>query len=164
MRKVELCAAEHRLGDATLLGRFVRHLSVEGPERLDLVTPPDRGSIAPRAARLPLLGEGVDVVEVPVWETVVDWITRGRRLTGCTIDDLSRMARIAAPLYAVEIGERAAHLAGDLVKEGFLGPMRGAGRLDTRRLLRPLEEAARESAQAADAYVAALARVALLSI
>jgi hypothetical protein len=169
-RRVELEACEHRLADATLFGRFVRHLRVDGgkrsaqsSERFDLATPPELGCIAPRAARLPILDEDVEVVEVWVWDTVVEWLGRDCRLSGCTIDELSLLARIASPAYAVEIGERAAHLAGHLSHNGgFLGPMRGTGGLDSHRLLRPLEKAARESTHAAEAYMAAMARVALL--
>lgn len=146
-------------GDGVYAKRFVRHMVVEGPsERLDLITPPDKGAIAPQVASVPNVRSGAAVVGDAVWQTLSDWFGRGGRLSGCTVAELARLACIATPQFAVIIGEVAASVAAAMAWER-IGPMRGGNDLKT--TLRPLQEAARTSPAAADALVAALAATAL---
>lgn len=150
--------ADLAVGDATFTQRFVRHLHLEtGFSELDLITPPEEGSIAPRAAQLPRAPDEAGVVDRTAFDILVEWLVGGGRLGGRTIEDLARLSRLASPSFAVVIGERAGHLA----LEGtwpYGGPMRG-GALgdDVRRRLHPLEVAARDSERASEALVAALA-------
>jgi hypothetical protein len=157
-REFPLEGADLAVGDATFTQRFVRHLHLDtGYAELDLITPPEQGAIAPRAAQLPRAPDEAGIVERTVFDTLVEWLIGGGRLGGRTIEDLARLARLASPGFAVVIGER----AGQLAVEGtwtFGGPMRG-GALgdDPRRRLHPFEVAARDSERAGEALVAALA-------
>jgi len=157
-REFSLEGADLAVGDATFTQRFVRHLHLEtGFSELDLITPPEEGSIAPRAAQLPRAPDEAGVVDRSVFDILVEWLIGGGRLGGRTIEDLARLSRLASPAFAVVIGER----AGQLALEGtwpFGGPMRGgATGDDLRRRLQPLEVAARDSERAGEALVAALA-------
>src|SRR5690606_36253825 len=116
-------------------------------------------AIAPRAARLPGVPEGAEVVETAVWEALADWLHTSGRLSGRTVAELARLACVATPQFAVEIGELAAAVAADMIWERC-GPMRDSGGM--RNLLRPLQEAAQRSPRAADALMAALAATAAL--
>lgn len=150
--------ADLAVGDATFTQRFVRHLHLEtGFSELDLITPPEQGAIAPRAAQLPRAPDGAGVVERQAFDVLVEWLLGGGRLGGRTIEDLARVSRLASPAFAMVIGER----AGQLALEGtwpYGGPMRG-GAIgdDVRRQLHPFEVAARDSERAGEALVAALA-------
>lgn len=161
-RSFALAGADLAVGDATFTQRFVRHLHLEtGDAELDLITPPEQGAIAPRAAQLPRAPDEAGIVDRPAFDILVEWLLGGGRLGGRTIDDLARLAPLASPAFAVVIGERAGHLA----LEGtwpFGGPMRG-GAIgdDVRRRLQPLEAAARDSERAGYALVAALAACAV---
>ncbi len=156
-RAFALEGADLAVGDATFTQRFVRHLHLEtGYGELDLITPPEQGAIAPRAAQLPSAPDDAGVVDRAAFDTLVEWLLGGGRLGGRTIEDLARLSRLASPAFAVVIGER----AGQLAIEGtwpYGGPMRG-GALggDLRRRLQPLEAAARDSERAGEALVAAL--------
>lgn len=156
-RAFALEGADLAVGDATFTQRFVRHLHLAtGAAELDLITPPEQGAIAPRAAQLPRAPDEAGIVDRPVFDILVEWLLGGGRLGGRTIEDLARLARLASPGFAVVIGER----AGQLALEGtwpFGGPMRG-GAIgdDLRRRLQPLEAAARDSERAGYALVAAL--------
>lgn len=157
-RAFALEGADLAVGDATFTQRFVRHLHLEtGFSELDLITPPEQGAIAPRAAQLPRAPDEAGVVDRPVFDILVEWLLGGGRLGGRTIEELARLSRLASPAFAVMIGERAGHLA----IEGtwpYGGPMRGgATGDDLRRRLHPLEVAARDSDRAGEALVAALA-------
>ncbi|MCA9675675.1 MAG: hypothetical protein KC464_11610, partial [Myxococcales bacterium] len=104
------CATD--VSDAAFRSRFVRMLVLERRgERLALITPPDRGAIAPRAAHLPAAPEEAVVIDEPSWQIVVDWIARGGRLAGWTVAELARLATIATPTFALVIGEVAAQVA-----------------------------------------------------
>lgn len=149
--------------DATCVHRFVRRLLVysandEAP--VVLVTPPEDGAIAPRAAGLPRVEDDVYIVDGAVLDAVLEWLGGGSRLDGRTISDLARLAPVATTQLAVLIGERAGRLAHEAVSP-FGGPMRG-GSIgdDVRRRLRPLERAAQLSERAEEAWVAALAAAA----
>jgi hypothetical protein len=149
--------AAHTLVDAACNQRFVRLLRLEGPGGgASIITPPEEGSIAPRAARLPVAPDDAAVVEARAFDTLLDWLAAGGRLGSHTIEELARLARLASAPLAVAIGELAVQVAREMSWGGD-GPMRGSG-LDARRLLRPLEIAARDSERASDALVAALAQ------
>ncbi len=160
-RLVALNGARVAVRDATACQRFVRHLAIIGQHgRTDLITPPERGTIAPRAAGLPGVPEDAAVVESGEWETVADWVNGGGRPGGRTVADLARLACIATSQFAITLGEWAAQVAHEMTWERQ-GPMRsGAG---LRHSLRPLEEAAARSARAGEALVAALSRTAVFS-
>jgi hypothetical protein len=156
-RAFALEGADLAVGDATFTQRFVRHIHLEtGYGELDLITPPEQGAIAPRAAQLPRAPDDAGVVDRAAFDTLVEWLVGGGRLGGRTIEDLARLSRLASPAFAVVIGER----AGQLAIEGtwpYGGPMRGGGLGDDlRRRLQPLEAAARDSERAGEALVAAL--------
>ncbi len=146
--------------DAQCDQRFVRHVVVRTPlRRLDLITPPEAGAIAPRAARMPGVPHSAIIVDTPVWETVSHWIRTGGGLTGRTIAELARLAAVATSQFAISLGECVAHVAAAMTCE-HLGPMRSAGEVS--ELLRPLEDEARHSPRANEALVAALSRGAAL--
>jgi hypothetical protein len=155
-RGLHLHGARFFVRDASYTQRFVRHLALWMPEgRADLITPPDEGAIAPRAAGLPVVPEPAIVLEAPVWEAAVEWMRGGGRLGGRTVGELARIACIATAQFAIAIGEWAAEVAAEMSWER-VGPMRSGG--DMRHSLRPLHEAARRSPRAADALTAAMAR------
>jgi hypothetical protein len=156
---VTVDAASHR--------RFVRMLIIEretasghfdAHERLIVITPPDRGAIAPGVVRVPRAPSEAVVVETEAWEALASWLGKGGRLAGCSVAQLARLSAIASPQFAVVIGEVAAELAIEMVWEGG-GPIRGGNTLED--ALRPLWDAARRSPRAADAWLAALTRAAL---
>ncbi len=165
--------------DATCNRRFVKMLILDrvvtsagsqlGPEvgcytaeeRLILITPPDRGAIAPGVARLAAAPSDAFVVETEEWEALTRWLSGGGRLAACSLVELARLAAIASPQFAVVIGEVAAELAIEGVWEAA-GPLRGRGRGGLDDSLRPLYDSARRSPRAADALIAALARAAVM--
>ena len=147
------------VADATFRSRFVRHLSIAAPDdSVDLITPPDEGAIAPRAARLPVAPAGSAVISAATWEIVVDWVQSSGRIAGRTVTEITRLTCLASPQFAVVLGELAARAAMEMVWE-HAGPMRGGN--DILDSLRPLEDAARTSARASEALVAALAAAAV---
>ena len=157
-RELALSGAELTVGDAPFAQRFVRHLHlVAHAGATDLITPPEEGSLAPRAAQRPRAPDDAAIVERGAFDTLLVWLAAGGRLGGCTIAELAALARVATPSFAVVVGERAGQLAVETVWQHG-GPMRGGDTGDdVRRRLRPLEEAARTSERAAEALVAALA-------
>jgi hypothetical protein len=161
-RRIDLRGASGRVDDAACGRRFVRRLSlVVRGGLVEIVTPPEEGSIAPRAARLPIVSEDALIVDARTWKTLADWVEAEGRLNALTLADLARLACLATPMFAVAIGEKVAQRAVELTWER-LGPMRSAFGGDHRRLLRPLEEAARDSDRASEAFIAALSRFAAL--
>lgn len=160
MRRVGLNGARFTIRDAACEQRFVRHLRLHLPgEVVELITPPDEGAIAPRAARLPRVPETLTIVNAGAWEALADWLASRGRLAGRTMTDLARLALIATPQFAIAIGEFAGELAVELNCLAA-NPMRTSASL--RESLRPLEQAARHSPRVADALVAALSRSSLL--
>jgi len=154
-RCLALDGATVGVGDAAFRRRFVRMITVERDlELTSLITPPDLGAIAPRAVPLPLAPDDATVVEEGTWDTLVDWLISGGRLAGRTVAELSCLAAIATPQFAVFVGEVAAQAALEMVWEQA-GPLRGGA--DLEHSLRPLYDAARRWPRAADALVAALA-------
>lgn len=154
--------------DATRERRFVKMLILEraaanvgsfaAEERLTLITPPDRGAIAPGVVRVPTAPSDAVVIEAEEWEALTRWLGGGGRLSACSVVELARLAAIASPRFAVVIGEVAAELALESVWE-LGGPLRGRSGLDDS--LRPLYESARRSPRAGDALLAALAHAAV---
>jgi hypothetical protein len=156
-RSIELAGARVEVRDGACRHRFVRHAVVRAPSgRLDLITPPEDGAIAPRAARVPGVPRAALIVASPVWDTASSWIGSGGGLRGRTIGELARLACVATSQFAIALGERIAQAAAELTWEG-LGPMRGVGG-ELAGVLRPLEEAAAISPRAHEALLAALAR------
>lgn len=154
--------------DAACQRRFVKMLILErssdsghffADERLVLITPPDRGAIAPIAARVQAAPSESFVVETEEWEALTRWLSGGGRLSACSVLELARLASIASPQFAVVIGEVAAEIALESLWEAA-GPLRGRSGLDDS--LRPLYDSARRSPRAADALIAALARAAVV--
>ena len=129
--------------DARPERRFVRMLILERDrEHHVVITPPDRGAVAPNVVRLPEAPGEAAIVDESAWDVLAEWIMGGGRLAGCSIADLARLATIAAPRFAAVIGEVAAERALEL---GWAvpGPLRGAGGVDV--ALHPLVAAARQS-------------------
>jgi hypothetical protein len=146
--------------DATFQRRFVRMLTIEHcGEWFALITPPEEGAIAPRALHLPSAPADAAVVDLVVWGVVVEWLRGGGRLSGLSVTELAALAMIAAPSFALLIGEVAAQVAFDMVWE-HAGPLRGGAALSDS--LAPLERAARVSPRAAEALVSALAACAAI--
>jgi len=175
VRTIALDGCAALTADAASRRRFVRMLILDGnpgrdPDlavvcaapaatRLVAITPPERGAIAPRAIRLPDAPPDAAVIEPEAFDTLVDWLMGGGRLTGCSISELARLTRIASPQFATLIGEVAARIAIEMVWEAS-GPWRGGVELE--HALRPLYEASRSSVRAAEALVAALSLAAVM--
>ena len=134
--------------------RFVRMLALE---RVTVITPPEQGAVAPNVVRVPEAPHDAAIVDAPTWDALAEWLLGGGRLAAWSIAELARLACIATPQFAVIIGEVAAERALELVWVAA-GPLRGTTDLDA--ALQPLVDAARESARAAEALVAALAHAA----
>lgn len=147
--------------------RFVRMLILECDLECDLdcnrdrdrtrhviITPPERGAVAPNVVRLPEAPEDAAIVDDQAWDALADWISGGGRLSSCAISDLARLAAIATPRFAIQIGHVAAQRALELIAEGR-GPLRGVD--DVEAALHPLIAAARHSSRAAEALAAARA-------
>jgi hypothetical protein len=144
--------------DARPERRFVRMLLLERDhERHLVITPPDRGAVAPSVVRLPEAPDEAAIIDDESWDALADWIMGGGRLAGCSISDLARLAAIATPQFAVLIGEVAAQCALELVSAAR-GPLRGV--VDIESALHPLVSAARHSQRVAEALISALAHAA----
>lgn len=161
VRAIELDGCAAITADAASRRRFVRMLIVEGPggDRVVAITPPDLGTIAPRAIRLPDAPSDAIVIEPFAYDSLIDWLMGGGRLSGCSVSELARLSLIASPQFATLIGEVAARIAIEMVWEAR-GPLRGGS--DLEHALRPLHDASRSSVRAAEALVAALALAAVL--
>ena len=145
----------HTRIDARPERRFVRMLILDRDhEHHVVITPPDRGAVAPNVVRLPEAPDEAAIVDDDAWDALTEWIMGGGRLAGCSIADLAQLAAIATPPFAVLIGEVAAERALELVWAAR-GPLRAAGGVES--ALHPLATAARQSPRVAEALVAALA-------
>jgi hypothetical protein len=72
--------------------RFVRMLVLErDDERHVLITPPDRGAVAPNVVRLPVAPDDAAIVDDLAWEALTEWTLGGGRLAACAISDLARL-------------------------------------------------------------------------
>jgi hypothetical protein len=144
--------------DASVERRFVRMLILERDyERNVVITPPDRGAVAPNVVRVPEAPPEAAIVDVHVWEALTDYVMNGGRLAACAISDLARLAAIASSAFAALIGEVAAMRALELAWM-TRGPLRGGGDVET--ALQPLSDLARSEPRAAEALVSALAHAA----
>jgi hypothetical protein len=141
-----------------VLRRFVRMLVLERDgERVVVITPPERGAVAPNVVLVPEAPSDAAIVDEPAWDALADWLLGGGRLAACSIADLARLACIATPHFAVLIGEVAAQRALEHVWDAA-GPLRGGGDLDS--VLQPLVDAAKHSHRASEALVSALSHAA----
>jgi hypothetical protein len=107
-----------------------------GFESAAVITPPDRGSIAPRVAYLPVAPDDAALVEAGVWETLADWISTSGRLAGRTVEELARLASIAT---AARRRRRPRRAASARARRAHLGPRRGRPGRRARRLQRVIE-------------------------
>jgi hypothetical protein len=139
--------------------RFVRMLILErAGERAAVITPPDLGAVAPGVVRLPEAPLEAAIVELRTWDAISEYVMSGGRLGACSIAELARLAQIATPQFAVLLGEIVAQRALELVAMATR-PVRGE--IDLESALQPLVDAAKESPQAGEALVSALAHAAL---
>lgn len=135
--------------------RFVRMLLLErDTERHVLITPPERGAVAPNVVRLPEAPDDAAIVDDESWEALAGWLFGGGRFAACSIADLVRLAAIATQRFAATIGQVAAQRAFEMMWAAR-GPLRGADDLES--ALRPFVIAARRSPRVAEALRAARA-------
>jgi hypothetical protein len=146
-------------GDGRPQRRFVRMLILERRDgtRAFVITPPDQGAVAPTVVRVPEAPAEAAVIDMRAWEALAEWLLGGGRLAAWSITDLSRLACIAAPHFAVLIGEIAAQRALELAWAAG-GPLRGGS--DVESALQPLVDAAKSSPRAAEALISALSHAA----
>ena len=135
--------------------RFVRMLVIDA--ETVIITPPDRGAVAPIVVAVPEAPASAWIVEAHAWDVLADWVCTGGRLGACTITDLARLATIASTAFASLIGEVAAQRALELAW-ATRGPLRGGTELEI--ALQPFVDAARTSPRAAEALIAAFAHAA----
>jgi hypothetical protein len=135
--------------------RFVRMLVID--HDATIITPPERGAVAPIVVIVPEAPSTAWIVEQHAWDVLADWLLAGGRLGAYTIDELARLATIASSQFASLIGEVAAQRALELVWE-TRGPLRGGSDLEI--ALQPFVDAARMSARAAEALISAFAHAA----
>lgn len=126
----------------------------DAPQRLVILTPPERGAVAPNVVRLPEAPDDAAIVDEHVWEALAEWIMNGGRFAAYAMADLARLAAIATPRFAAVIGQVAAQRALELVW-ATRGPLRGVHDLES--ALRPLIAAAQRSPRIAEALRAARA-------
>ena len=140
--------------------RFVRMLVLDNTapgRQATIITPPDRGAVAPLVVALPEAPNDAWIVEVHAWDVLCDWVLCGGRLGACTLSDLARLATIASSQFASLIGEVAAQRALELAW-ATRGPLRGGSDLEI--ALQPFVDAARTSPRAAEALISAFAHAA----
>lgn len=135
--------------------RFVRMLELA--HDTVIITPPERGAVAPIVVVVPEAPVSAWIVDEAAWLTLADWVCRGGRLGACSIADLARLSMIASASFASLIGEVAAQLALELAWAAR-GPLRGGPDLEV--ALQPFVTAARTSTRAAEALIAAFAHAA----
>lgn len=142
-----------------VLRRFVRMLVLdrEGERTAVVITPPDRGAVAPNVVTIEEAPAEAAIVDERSWDALSEWLLGGGRLAACSIADLARLASIATSPFAALIGEVAAQRALEYVWGGG-GPLRGGFDLDA--ALQPLVDAARYSPRAGEALVSALSHAA----
>lgn len=135
--------------------RFVRMLVLD--TETVLITPPERGAVAPIVVPVPEAPTTAWIIEEHAWEVIADWVCSGGRLGACSITDLARLATIASTQFASLIGEVAAQRALELAWAAR-GPLRGGPELEI--ALQPFVDAARTSPRAAEALISAFAHAA----
>ncbi len=135
--------------------RFVRMLVLDN--ETVIITPPDRGAVAPIVVPVPEAPTSAWIIEAYAWDVLADWVCSGGRLGACSIEDLARLATISSASFASLIGEVAAQLALELAW-ATRGPLRGGADLES--ALQPFADAARTSHRAAEALISAFAHAA----
>lgn len=135
--------------------RFVRMLVLDA--ETVIITPPERGAVAPIVVPVPEAPLAAWIVEEHAWEVLADWVCGGGRLGACSIEELARLATIASTQFASLIGEVAAQRALELWW-ATRGPLRGGADLEI--ALQPFVDAARSSPRAAEALISAFAHAA----
>lgn len=135
--------------------RFVRMLELDG--ETVIITPPDRGTVAPIVVVVPEAPSTSWVVDERAWSVLADWVCGGGRLGACSIEELARLSTIASAPFASLIGEVAAQRALELAW-ATRGPLRGGP--DLENAMQPFVDAARTSLRAAEALIAAFAHAA----
>ncbi|MBA3500926.1 MAG: hypothetical protein H0T65_11160, partial [Deltaproteobacteria bacterium] len=130
--------------------RFVRMLVLDN--ETVIITPPDRGAVAPIVVPVPEAPTSAWIIEAYAWDVLADWVCSGGRLGACSIEDLARLATISSASFASLIGEVAAQLALELAW-ATRGPLRGGADLES--ALQPFADAARTSHRAAEALISA---------
>ena len=135
--------------------RFVRMLVLD--LETVIITPPDRGAVAPIVVPVPEAPTSAWIIEAVPWDVLADWVCSGGRLGACSIEDLARLATIASTAFASLIGEVAAQRALELMW-ATRGPLRGGPDLEI--ALQPFVDTARTSPRAAEALISAFAHAA----
>jgi hypothetical protein len=135
--------------------RFVRMLVLDN--ETVIITPPDRGAVAPIVVPVPEAPTSAWIVEEHAWDVLADWVCNGGRLGACSIQELARLSTIASAQFASLIGEVAAQRALELAW-ATRGPLRGG--TDMEIALQPFVDAARTSPRAAEALISAFAHAA----
>jgi hypothetical protein len=132
--------------------RFVRMLELDG--ETTIITPPERGTVAPLVVVVPEAPSMSWIIEERAWGTLADWVCGGGRLGACSIEELARLSTIASAPFAGLIGEVAAQRALELAW-ATRGPLRSGSDLEI--AMQPFVDAARTSLRAAEALIAAFA-------
>ena len=135
--------------------RFVSMLVLDS--ETVIITPPDRGAVAPIVVPVPEAPTSAWIVEAPAWAVLADWVCSGGRLGAWSLEDLARLATIASTPFASLIGEVAAQRALELAW-ATRGPLRGGP--DLENALQPFVDAARTSSRVAEALISAFAHAA----
>src|SRR5678815_5688635 len=70
--------------------RFVRMLVLDtGHERHVVITPPDRGAVAPNVVRVAEAPVDAAIIDEQEWEALSEWLLGGGRLGACAISELA---------------------------------------------------------------------------
>ena len=158
IRRIDLHGCEPLVVDGCYVTRetrrFVRMLALA---TTTIITPPDRGAVAPLVVPVPEAPTDAWIVEAAPFEVLADWLLCGGRLGACSISELARLATIASAPFASLIGEVAAQRALELAWAAR-GPLRGGPDLEI--ALQPFADAARTSHRAAEALICAFAHAA----
>jgi hypothetical protein len=135
--------------------RFVRMLVVDA--EMTIITPPDRGAVAPRVVIVPEAPANAWIIDDHAWNVLAAWLLAGGRLSACSLDELAYLATIASAPFASLIGEVAAQRALELAWV-TRGPLRSGSELEV--ALQPFVDAARAWPRAAEALISAFAHAA----
>ena len=107
--------------------RFVRMLELDA--ETVIITPPERGAVAPIVVVVPEAPTNAWIVEERAWSTLAEWVCSGGRLGARSIEELARLSTIASAAFASLIGEVAAQHALELAW-ATRGPLRGGAELE----------------------------------
>jgi hypothetical protein len=143
------------VGAETSQRRFVRMLVIDADTVI--ITPPDRGAVAPIVVVVPEAPASAWIVDEHAWDVLAAWLLVGGRLSAHSIDELARLCSIASSQFAALIGEVAARRVLEIAWASR-GPLRGSSELEV--ALQPFVDAARAWPRAAEALVSAFAHAA----